>query len=764
MRKPIRNITQALLFLLLTSPRNTPAVRERADYFMIQVVDAETGRGVPLVELKMTNEVSYYTDSNGIVAFDEPSLMDQEVFFHIKSHGYAYPQDFLGNRGKALKVKRGGSAILKITRVNIAERLYRVTGEGIYRDSVLVGHPVPITHPVLNAKVVGQDTVMAIPYRDKVYWFWGDTDRPSYPLGNFGTSGATSEWPGKGGLDPSVGVDLTYFVDESGFSKSMFPSSIFVGPGPKWIGGLMTINDEKGEQRLIATYERIKSLDEAYERGLAIFNDSTASFDRLARFNLDTPLYPDGRPFRVRVEGEDYYYFSSPFPTPCVRVKADMKHITNPFAYEGLTCLVAGTKYDAKNPKLDRDADGHLVFQWKPFTKPVGYKEQAELIAGRKMAPEEGLLQLRDIETGKLIDASLNVSWNEYRKRWIAIGQRNVGEVWYAEADTPVGPWVYAKKVVSHDRYTFYWPGQHSFFDQDGGRIIYFEGTYTNSFSGNPEKTPRYNYNQMMYRLALSDSRLFLPTPVYRARADDGTLRYLMREQIESENWNKIEEVAFFAFRPDRRQEGLIPIFGSMEKDGIALRTEPKGQNANQRQPLFYVLPAHPEVHDDAIAGTWRCRGKTESGDELPFTLELKLQGETVMVPASGNGLTITKGTYKSAKLDLEVRVDEDSYSLTGVLTQGKLKGTWKRMQRPQGVLSDEKGAWEGERVDLPREQGTSPAVVPLYEYRDASRGTRSYSTHASLRGPLLKRSSEPICRVWQNPMRSLILDRDAKP
>ena len=33
------------------------------------------------------------------------------------------------------------------------------------------------------------------------------------------------------------------------------------------------------------------------------------------------------------------------------------------------------------------------------------------------------------------------------------------------------------------------------------GRIIHFEGTYTYDFSGNPDKTPRYNYNQVLYRL-----------------------------------------------------------------------------------------------------------------------------------------------------------------------------------------------------------------------------------------------------------------------
>ena len=37
---------------------------------------------------------------------------------------------------------------------------------------------------------------------------------------------------------------------------------------------------------------------------------------------------------------------------------------------------------------------------------------------------------------------------------------------------------------------------------------MYFEGTYAETFSGAPSKTPRYDYNQVMYRLDLSDPRL----------------------------------------------------------------------------------------------------------------------------------------------------------------------------------------------------------------------------------------------------------------
>src|SRR5215207_7517799 len=70
--------------------------------FVIRVVDDQTGRGVPLVELKTVNKVASWTDSAGLVAFDEPGMMGQDVYFHVGSPGYEYPKDFFDNRGLKL--------------------------------------------------------------------------------------------------------------------------------------------------------------------------------------------------------------------------------------------------------------------------------------------------------------------------------------------------------------------------------------------------------------------------------------------------------------------------------------------------------------------------------------------------------------------------------------------------------------------------------------------------------------------------------------
>src|SRR4051794_13843829 len=181
---------------------------------IIEVVDDQTNRGVPLVEFETTNHLRYITDSAGLVIFEEPGLMERDVWFNIKSHGYQYPKDGFGYAGTRVNTKQGAKTTLKIKRINIAERIYRITGQGIYGHSIRAGLKSPIEQPVLNGEVMGQDSCLMEEYQGKLLWLWGDTARVRYPLGQFGMSGASSDWPGKGGLDPNIGVNLNYFVDK----------------------------------------------------------------------------------------------------------------------------------------------------------------------------------------------------------------------------------------------------------------------------------------------------------------------------------------------------------------------------------------------------------------------------------------------------------------------------------------------------------------------------------------------------------------------
>ncbi len=501
-------LTTTLVALLLSAD---PA-GDSGKYFTITVVDEQTGRGVPLVELRTVNQVRYLTDSNGIVAFHEPGLMDRKVFFHVTSHGYEFPQDGFGNRGKAVYVVAGGDATLRIKRLNIAQRLYRVTGQGIYRDSVLVGRKVPIEQPVLAGMVLGSDSVVNAVYRGRIHWFWGDTNRPGYPLGNFHVPGATSLLPQDGGLDPRLGVDLHYFLDPRGFAKE---TARMPGQGPTWISGLVVLGDAEDDQRMFAGYVKVRNFLDVYQRGLVEFDPATNRFEKVVEFDMDAPVYPSGHPFHHTVDGHPYVYFADPFPA--VRVPAKPEDCENLAAYEAYTCLREGSRLDQL--QLDRADDGTLRYAWKENTPPLDWKEQAKLIKTGRLKEEEARHRLRDARTGKPVAAHRgSVYWNDYRRRFVMIatetgGTSPLGEVWYSEARSPEGPWSPAVKIAGHDRYSFYNPKQHPMFDQQGGRIIYFEGTYTATFSGNPVKTPRYDYNQIMYQLDLADPRLGLPPP-----------------------------------------------------------------------------------------------------------------------------------------------------------------------------------------------------------------------------------------------------------
>jgi len=573
-----------------------------AQPFRIEIVDDETGRGVPLVELRTVNQIRYVTDSNGIAAFDEPGLLGRKVFFHIKSHGYEFPKDGFGNRGLALETSPGGSARIKIKRLNIARRLYRVTGAGIYRDSLLTGTPIPINEPVLNGHVLGQDSVLTAFFEGKIFWFWGDTNRPGYPLGNFHSPGATSELPGKGGLDPARGVNLSYFVDDTGFAR---PTCEMPGPGPTWITGLVVLRDRDGRERMFADYVKIRPPMETYQRGLVEFDPPTRTFQKRAEFPIDLAAYagehPGGHPF-VRSEGTiAYIYYCSPYPL--VRAPADPESLANPRSWETFTCLEPGTRFN--QGKLDRGPDGRLRYAWKKQTQLVSQEQQGKLIKTGRIKKDETLLNLRDVLTGKTVLAhGGSVAWNEYRRRWImiaveAMGSSFLGEVWYAEADTPLGPWVYARKIVTHDEYSFYNPKHHVMFDQEGGRIIYFEGTYTATFSGNKDPTPRYDYNQVMYQLDLSDQRLALPVPIYAVQENVSSVRLVAGSRLAKEAGSR--EIAFFA--PDRPGLAAIPIIEHRdEKTGEWLLTSKStGRGAgskveNGQSPLMYVIPADAET------------------------------------------------------------------------------------------------------------------------------------------------------------------------
>lgn len=564
-------MNRLLAFVLLM-----PIVSPAAEPFRVVVLDESTDRGVPLVELETVHHRTFVTDSAGVAAIDQPELFGQRCFFWVRSHGYEMAADGFGFRGVRLDIAPGGSATVKIKRLNVAERLYRTTGGGIYAESVQFGDKPPIERPLLNAGVIGQDSVQTTLYRGKLFWMWGDTILPGYPLGIYHMTGATSLLPRDGGLDPNLGVNLHYFTKEDGTAK---PIAEMPGDGPTWLAGPFVLKNDDGDERMYAGYTKIKPPLTAYRHGLCRWNDETETFRNVVVFPEDAPLLPIGHATIRETSDGRHVYFSGPFPL--VRVPATAGAVVDSGQYEGFTCLVEGGRLD--RPKIDRADDGTIRWGWKRNTAAVGAKDVAKLVKDGILKPQESWMQLRDRDTGKTVIAHTGtVSWNAFRKRWVMIaveigGTSLLGEVWYAEAATPLGPWVYATKIVTHDKYSFYNVKHHDYFDTDGGRTLYFEGTYTKEFSGTDEPTPRYDYNQIMYRLDLDDTRTKLPVPVHLG-AEADTVKVSDAGSSLAE-WASID---FFA--GDEPGVDTIPVG---RRDGQLI--------AGDREPLFHAIALDAE-------------------------------------------------------------------------------------------------------------------------------------------------------------------------
>lgn len=472
-------------------------------HFALQIVDAQSGRGLPLAKLQAGSQI-YYTDSNGFLALDAPALLNRNVTFFLSSYGYAATT-------LTVHTTPGESQLSMMNRQQRAERLYRVTGKGIYQETVALGLTAPIEHPLINANVKGQDSVQAVVYKDEIHWFWGDT-LYEVGFGNFRTAGAVSQLPGQGGLAPSVGVDFDYFVDGGGSAREMMP---LAQPGPVWIDGLFTITDNTGQERLLTHYSRRdpnNALGAQVEHGLARYNDSLDLFQRFQTYPLNAPIVARGHSFERTVDGQEYIYFSESYPT--IRVKKNWNDVTTPAAWEAFTPLQENSRYNVANPPLDLDEQGKPVFGWKKNTDPLSTEMFEELVGNGHLGRDESPFRMKDYDNGDVVRIHRSsIYWNNYRNSWVMIGNEFfgdslLGEVYFSEAPTPEGPWEKGIKIVTHhasaENYTFYNPKQHPFFAEENGRIIYFEGTYAETFSGNPTPTPLYDYNQMMYRLDLA--------------------------------------------------------------------------------------------------------------------------------------------------------------------------------------------------------------------------------------------------------------------
>jgi hypothetical protein len=427
----------------------------------IEVVERGTGWPVPLVELRSPHLARLVTDNAGVIAMDLPELMGRETWFDVLGHGYEVPKDGFGYRGVRLKPEPGKTLRVEVRRTILARRLGRLTGGGLFAESQKTGRELDWR----ESGVFGCDSVQNTVHRGRLFWLWGDTTLPHYPLGIFDGTSATTPVRALGSFEPPLHLKLDYFTDAQGRPRGV---AKMPGSGPTWVTGYVSLPDKNGVPHLVGSYCKVKPPLEAYEWSLCVWNDERAEFEKLrtvwtkSKDSPKPPPFPEGHPvFWNDAQGRAWVLFGNPLPT--LRCPATFEAWQDASTWESL--------------------------------KP---QETLPAVGGQaKVKPHSG-----------------SMAWNPWRKRWVtvfmeAFGKPSAfGELWYAEADAPQGPWGPAIKILSHDNYTFYNPRLHPEFTPESSPILVFEGTYTMQFADRPAPTPRYDYNQMLYRLDLDDPAL----------------------------------------------------------------------------------------------------------------------------------------------------------------------------------------------------------------------------------------------------------------
>jgi hypothetical protein len=459
MKLPARLVVLRTSFLVAVALGSAGAVG--LEPCRLEVVEKGTGWPVPLVELRTTHNVRFVTDNAGLVAFDLPELMGVETWFEVIGHGYEVPKDGFGYSGVRLKPEPGKSLRLEVSRTIVARRLGRLTGGGLFAESQKLGRD--LSWP--EAGVLGCDSVQNATHRGRMFWLWGDTTMANYPLGVFDGTSATTPIQPLGSFAPPVRLKLDYFRDDKGRPCGI---AKMPGSGPTWVSGYVSLPDTNGAARLVGTYIKVKPPMDAYERGLCVWNDASSEFERhrILWTKSDAAAKPspapDGHPvFWKDASGKSWVLFGNPLPF--LRCPATFEAWQEPAS-------------------------------WESLTPPETMVSAAD---GNSIKPHSG-----------------SMAWSAYRKRWVTVFMQTFGkpsafgELWYAEAKEPTGPWGKAVKVLGHQNYTFYNPRLHPEFTPGESPILLFEGTYTIQFADHPQPTPRYDYNQILYRLDLDDAAL----------------------------------------------------------------------------------------------------------------------------------------------------------------------------------------------------------------------------------------------------------------
>ncbi len=424
----------------------------------IEVVEKGSGWPVPLVELRTLHQIRFFSDNAGNIAFDLPELLGRETWFDVIADGYEVDKDGFGYRGVRLVPEAGKTLRVEVKRTSLARCIGRLTGGGIFGESQKLG----LSTDWQESGALGCDSIQTAVYHGRRFWIWGDTTLPSYPLGIFNCSGATTAPDALQTLEPPARIAFQYFTKTNGAPRGL---ANVPGEGPTWVTGLITLPDTNGAEHLCSAYMKTRAGSmRAYQWGLVAWDDRSQMLEPLRILWTNSPdaskppPVPEGHPIIWTDEtGKKWALFGDPFPE--LRCPATFEAWSNP------------EKWEALQPRRNLAAAG-----------------------GGNVRAHRG-----------------SIAWNSWRKKFVAIFTESngkpspLGEVWFTESDSPFGPWARAIKVLSHKHYTFYNPILHPEMSPEGSPLLFFEGTYSITFSDAKESAPRYDYNQVLYRLDLSE-------------------------------------------------------------------------------------------------------------------------------------------------------------------------------------------------------------------------------------------------------------------
>ncbi len=493
--------------------------------FQIQFLDSINLKPVPLVKLELGNKQTFFSDNDGNVSIDNPDFYGCRLKFNINGSGYIYPEkDFWGDTAIYPTVQKGKKLTVKLDRKCLAQRVFRITGAGKYKDSILLGL-TPTNIVETDGQIFGQDSLVAAPFTDKLYCFWGDTI--GYSNFNFSASGGVIDL--KNNPDPEKKLKISYFCSEDGFAKKMVDTGL---RGFTWIEYVLPVyNEEYGKKILLAKYVHHQSLEVAVESGFAIFSTKENRF-KIFKREKSSKVHKCAHPFPGFLKNKKGYFLQ-----PWEFVEDNFASVIKEREHWFLTCLDEVSKkisgksisIEGKNYVVRRTAEGKASFFWKKGGIPVDPVLQNKLLEV-KVLNKSDLWYCPKVFGGEDIINNFNGSifWSTFKNRWAAIFQGNQpGEIFYSESDNVSGPWRVAIKVAEHPFYNLYNPITHPWFEKNGGREIFFEGTLTNYFSGNQVPYPGIDYNQVMYKLDLGD----IPIEAFPAKDFERKSTFLSEEK-----------------------------------------------------------------------------------------------------------------------------------------------------------------------------------------------------------------------------------------